>query len=659
MKIHLISVLTLLVFFVVVGHAIPQPDDDLAVFQERNADVTGDNELELSHTSDETALDDVAVDDPESEEPTSDGPDLEFEKDAFLNTTLPLADDDNTFDPQKLSERGELCQGYCVVNNQNCVAYCGMQRYRKKKCNTKTPHSPVGFWITAISTDTTPNHRVLLLLIMCGHSRNDSQPPSGNKFAWIKQHCPAVIAHMITRFHKSRNSDMANSSLETVIADGHFTSLDDVTVMELVHKQFKAELEGLKGVDPNIEGGGAPTKGALTRQQPAGGPEQQTLTPSQYLYNEDFSEVNRTLTNILAAKWLLADEYESFTAHQPDPVKLSRDTFGDFRQMAEKTLKCPDNLMALIVSLILGDQGKNQALVKRVLDREGPRRDEEVNHDEILGLAIRQGEFSPPLKLLPPTLRNTVVLGVKLGVNLNIPQLTQGENVPGSLKGITIFKDDELAFNLKYLEIMFDVAGAGGHVDSRGAIRMIQPVCQSLLLTYPILLRIIAGELSLRGAYDEVLRNRGRILSSTGFRELSTNVPAERALLRLCAMGRVADLSLAQLFDGAFRNLPSATREDLVNGLSVDGVDDGQAVILYYMPALFAELLRVTKNTPKTSQVEAIQCLLSFMARTYNGSKPHKGEVGSIIERDVSPAKDVIVQKGPTALDGYILPART
>ncbi|PWY86804.1 hypothetical protein BO70DRAFT_369855 [Aspergillus heteromorphus CBS 117.55] len=434
---------------------------------------------------------------------------------------------------------------------------------------------------------------------------------------------------------------MAHCSLLDVIRQGKFASLTNEAVLQLLGRQFEHDLKGLKNVPSNIEGGA-----------------QQALTPSQYLYDHDYSEVNRTLLNILALKWLLADDYAAFTAYQPDPVKLSKATFEKFRHITRSVLDHPDKILALIISLILGDQGKNPVLVDQVTSQEGLRGDEEVNHDEILQKAIAEGGFSESLGLLPPPLKDDVILGVKLGAELNIPQLTQGENVPGSLKGLLMLSGHKQAFDLKYLEIMFDVAGAGGHIDARGATRMIEPVCQSLLLAHPILERVTAGQLSLRDAYDEVLRNRGCILSKKGFKELSTAVPADRAFLRLCAMGRVADLPLAQLFDEAFNSLPDETRDALVNGLNVDGLDDGQAVILYYMPALFAELLRVTKDLSKPGRLEALVYLLSFMARTYKGSSPHKGEKGSIIERDVSPAKDIVVQQGPTALDGYDLPAR-
>jgi hypothetical protein len=48
----------------------------------------------------------------------------------------------------------------------------------------------------------------------------------------------------------------------------------------------------------------------------------------------------------------------------------------------------------------------------------------------------------------------------------------------------------------------------------------------------------------------------------------------ERSLLRLLTMGRVTELKVAQLFENAFGNLRGTSKARLVDGLSVDGVED-------------------------------------------------------------------------------------
>ncbi|RAL02211.1 uncharacterized protein BO80DRAFT_352628 [Aspergillus ibericus CBS 121593] len=449
-------------------------------------------------------------------------------------------------------------------------------------------------------------------------------------------------------------------SLEATVRQDRFKSLSSEQVVQLVHRQFEPEITRLKRVKQNIEGGDALPLGALIRVGVPGKSDRTDLTPSQYLFDQDFSEVNRTITNVLALKWLLADDYDTFILHQPKPVKLSRDTFQEFCVLATQILETPEHLLALIVSLVLGDVGKDPSLVMEVKEKEGKERDEEMNHDTVLERAIELKLIGSSLQLLSPSLQDDVKRGVKLGAKLNIPQLTQGENVPGSLQGLRDLEGHSRAFNLKYLEIMFDVAGAGAHVDARGAIRMIEPVCQSFLLAYDILQRVIRKQITLQEAYNEVLKNRGGILTRQGFRELSTDNPTDRAFLRLCAMGRVADEDMAERFNDAFFGLPRTTREELVNELNISGLDGQPAVILYYMPALFAELLRITRDTSRLEQVEALKSLMAFMTHAYHDSKPHAGNKNPIIECDVSPARGFMqtpdFRNDPHSLEEYVLP---
>ncbi|KAB8240461.1 hypothetical protein BDV35DRAFT_373507 [Aspergillus flavus] len=73
-------------------------------------------------------------------------------------------------------------------------------------------------------------------------------------------------------------------------------------------------------------------------------------------------------------------------------------------------------------------------------------------------------------------------------------------------------------------------------------------------------MNVITEKLSVRDAYNTVLQNRGQLLAEQGFHELSTNNRSDRAFLRLCALGRVADKYLAELFEKAFTDLRNLHR---------------------------------------------------------------------------------------------------
>ncbi|PYH81281.1 hypothetical protein BO82DRAFT_311121 [Aspergillus uvarum CBS 121591] len=460
-----------------------------------------------------------------------------------------------------------------------------------------------------------------------------------------------------------------SSSLTGIVQRGELSSLGDEALVRLLNQEFAPEVERLKRV-PRRQGEGEEGTVPPGTIRAKNGRDGALLTPSRLLFGEDFCEVNRTITNILAVKWLMADQYDVFTAHQSPAVRLSVGTFRRFRSCANPILTDAEQLMALIVALLVGDIGKDPQLAGDIAARRASvdTYTNTGNHDELLADAVALNLLDGPLELLSPARREDVILGIHVGATLNIPQLMQGENVPGSLQRILRFQGHPSAFLLKYMEIMFDVAGAAAHLDARGATSMTEPVCQSFLQAFPILERVIAGRTSLRDAYDEVLQNRGQILADQGFPDLSVATSAsDRALLRLLAMGRVADRRTAERFQQAFHGLSDATRDALVRGLNVDGCDDDAdngrpAVVLYYMPSVFVEGLRALHDAPEEDQVAGLQSLMGFMARNFEASSEDEDRGGSSIrERDVSPVKEIVsspqFRANPHILDSYPLPA--
>ena len=338
----------------------------------------------------------------------------------------------------------------------------------------------------------------------------------------------------------------------------------DEKAVRLLYEQFKPEINRLKRAGEHPEKGNNPPRGGLTAE---------CLTPSSFLFKEEFCEVNRTVVGFLALKWLSENNYRIFTRNQSEN-KLSQGTFERLRNMVRDFLKGADDILALIVLLVLSDMGKDPELKNEMKDCDLGN----ANHDHILHQAVDSGRFSEPLQLSQAA--GDVISGIKLGAVLNIPQLLQGESVPECLRGIVQWP--EWAFKLKYLESILDVSGASGHVDAWGALCMTQPVCQLLLDTFPLLKAVVDGTSSAIAAYNGVLLHRAEILAAAGFRRLSVTNPDDQALVRLCALGRVTDQKSAELFEQAFNGLADGIKAQLVSDLNVQGGGDKVAVILYY-----------------------------------------------------------------------------
>ena len=420
---------------------------------------------------------------------------------------------------------------------------------------------------------------------------------------------------------------------------------DDKDYILLFSKAFKPELYSLKNASPTAES--SPYSEMKTYRN------EEYVSPSQRIYNGDYIEVNRTLIGMLALKWLMAGDYEAFTCQQPPAVKLKIESFQELRALFEDGSKDPKNLYALLVATVVNDLGKDPDLFKDVFAK-GRQDLIGQNHDMVV-YAAAEANMIELLNDFDDDMRADLLLGLKFGSALNGAQLAQAENVPGNLEGAHAMKNHERAFTIKYMELLLDVAGADGHIDARGANSMSEPVFQAFKATRQVLLDIASEKCDLRAGYDQVLTQRQEMLEKLGFNKLSVTVQCDRALLRLLAMSRSATKQQADRVSEAFRGLPPDTFNALVNGLSVDGWNDGTAVLPYYIPAIFAETIRSTKEMSEETQVAALSSVMRLLSRVYNGTKQFPGQPGRVVECNLSYLQDVVKSENfkndPTILD--------
>lgn len=335
-------------------------------------------------------------------------------------------------------------------------------------------------------------------------------------------------------------------------------------------------------------------------------------TPSQLLFGEDYDEINRTLTGVLALRWIMTDDYERFTSGQNAKGKLSPASFQWLKRYYTDHLSDPEELFCLILAIVVNDLGKDPILSEDYFEKTN-KIISQANHDTILLEAAKEGML-PCLSYLDATHRQDIMLGLELGSELNAAQLAQAENVPVNLEGLLLMHGNEHAFNLKFMEQILDIAGAQGHIRSDGASNLTEPVFQAFKTVQEVSLSIINRQCTLRQGYDRVLTGRGAMLEAVGYKHLSVHNDEQRALLRLLTMGRTSTLSRAQLIEQAFHDLDPTHKYLLVQGLNIDGDQDDQtAVIPYYMPAMLAEAIRNTRNSPK--QVQALTSLMRYLAR--------------------------------------------
>jgi len=428
------------------------------------------------------------------------------------------------------------------------------------------------------------------------------------------------------------------------IRSGCLWRANDDEAIRIVAHAFPAELARLQLVPASIE---QPVNGSKKN----GGGKQQS--PSRLLYGHDYDEVNRTLTSFLCLKWIISGDYNKLISGQPPKVRLSQATFLHLKSLVLQWLHDVDDCFAFVTAIIVNDLGKDPCLPGEV-ERVTSRSMKGQNHDLVLYEAV-QADMVPCMRSLPKVQRDALIIGLKVGTRLNLAQLAQAENVPGSLDIMLELREHKHAFELKFLEQFLDVAGAAGHIDSSCSKSMIEPVCQAFMTVHKVLTDILEGRSTLREGYDEVLTQRAATIHAEGYRNLNVRSDADRALLRLMTMGRTSTKQQAQLFEDAFDVLSDDTRSELIKGLNVDGYKDGKAILPYYMPALLQAALKNTADDSAEIKTKALASLMRFLVRILDGTYPHPGSPGSVVEHDLEFAKKTIAgpefKADPSVLD--------
>ncbi|KAE8145121.1 hypothetical protein BDV25DRAFT_165354 [Aspergillus avenaceus] len=418
---------------------------------------------------------------------------------------------------------------------------------------------------------------------------------------------------------------MSKSLLYELIEKKRSTMRDltDEQALKLFKTSFPDEIEHLKGASATVESGDG-----LDVQ-----------TASMLLFDKQYIEVDRTLTSMLAIKWLLADDYKTFTSGQTNDI-LSEDSFRQLRECLSDKVCRKESLKALFAAMLIDDIGKDASLAEKL----GESKDK--NHSVIVLRAAEKG-LIPALKTLPQDQQDIIIQSLEIGAKLDISQVVQAETAPNSLCALRTGKDLEQAFNMRAIITFLDVAGAAAHRNPKGGAVMTESVFQHYKKAMDIMDQYRTGKIEdSQQCYDRYLSYRADVLAQRNFPLLNPADQTDRALLRLLCMGRVEHKKPAEQFQAAFESLPPDKKSQLINGLSVNGVTDGIAILPYYAPGILAEARRNLPDEDETSIINAIKAFMELLARVFEGSEPHPNMPGGIKERDLSASHIQEVVKG-------------
>ncbi|KAL4926035.1 uncharacterized protein BDV17DRAFT_293853 [Aspergillus undulatus] len=440
-------------------------------------------------------------------------------------------------------------------------------------------------------------------------------------------------------------------SLRETINAGSFFTLDREDILRIIAAEFPSELERLKTAYsipppvPNSAKAKARSESSSSSSSPYPYP-----SPSQLLFNSDYDEVNRTLVSLEALRWAHNDEYAEFVARQdPDPaVRLSADSFRWIRDLFCRVIgtgsDSADNLYTLVVSIVINDLGKSASLAEDFQGEAGKSEDARGNHDLLLyRVFTRATHLVPCLAKLPHKHRAHLERGIKMGASFNFGQLAQGENVPVSLVGLDCMRDNLVAFDLRFLEQILDIAGAAGHEDHTCAKKLTEPIFQSHKIVYEVSVAYLRGLLGRREAYDAHLV---KMIVAFSFhkkcdkgQKLDISTPEDRAVMRLLCICNASGLERAELVWNAFYGvLGDETRRALVRGLNADGSVEDPAVQATYIPAVCNAAIMSAHSLPKDKQKKALGAVFRYLARVQIVAQEERETFPrntAVIERDI------------------------
>ncbi|KAI2619525.1 hypothetical protein GGS26DRAFT_572564 [Hypomontagnella submonticulosa] len=413
-------------------------------------------------------------------------------------------------------------------------------------------------------------------------------------------------------------------------------ALSDEDFLLVIHDDFKGELNRLKC---------AYSVGGRCDTPPS------SKSPSVIVYGEDYDEVNRTLTGLLVLKWICSNRYDLLVANQAEALKLSRESFDWMHDFYQKWISNPNELYALITSIVVNDIGKDENLASDCEKKTGERVTG-LNHDMILLKAVQAGLIDC-MDRLPPEDRDDLIRGMELGAEFNFGQLAQAENAPACLVGLAKMRGHTRSFRLRFEEQLLDIAGAAGHLDWAGAKKLTQSNFDAYRTVYDVGMGIIDG-LSLRAGYDLVLQRRLDLLREKGFRPLNLENDDDRALARILCMSSVADLSTAELYGRVWTSLDNDVRLLLRKSLNIDGSVAEPAVQVTYIPALITQAVDINGPGSTESKERALRSALHYLCRVISAPGKPDGPV-VVIERNVFATLKGVVQSPQFREDPSIL----
>jgi hypothetical protein len=320
---------------------------------------------------------------------------------------------------------------------------------------------------------------------------------------------------------------------------------------------------------------------------------------SQQMFGTAHPELDRTLVGLLALEWVCRGDRAAFTECQPEATKLSEKSFEEIRALVRRVLPNDEAVIAMQVYMVINDLGKVKQVLQTLLEERGF---EDVDHDvALLHLLRTTPEVAPSFQALSDDYKGIILEG--LAARWNGGQGVQAEDVDALWAGVANLSARALDFYL--LHLVFDVAGAAGHIKQNGSLVM----TQECWLGFKLMIEALEGFKQGQDAIEvrtNYLHKRRELLG------YSAEDPNWRPMTVVGCMIRGFTTEVGQQIRATFEGLPQEVRSMLGDFMGRTGLTD-QGFVLYYAPAFLANL------KAKWSQNWLTHGLMT-LARLYHGA---------------------------------------
>ena len=301
-------------------------------------------------------------------------------------------------------------------------------------------------------------------------------------------------------------------------------------------------------------------------------------------------EYKRTWCSIKLLNAVLNCDYEAFSGCQPESSRIFRSSFYDLCDWVNTILYNEESRYAMRAYLVINDLGKVRDFVKKVSESLGF---ESVDHDKILYEGLKaHPEFSPTFNSLSKYYQETILDGLKTSFNMG--QYIQCECVPASLD--SLYSLNEIALNYYLIHVLFDIAGAAGHVNDNGSLICNELYWNKFKIALETIYNLVEDRYLPRMAYLDYLKQTMDyyiIYDKDNY-----------AVARICNMINVPTAKEAHDIENAFNELPIHVQCVLEKELMASGIGTDSAILLYYAPATFRNALSYYKKENKETAIK-------------------------------------------------------